>query len=314
MIISCEKCGTRFRLKDDAVKPEGIRVRCSLCRHIFTVHSEGPGETRDPGKVEAEKARPEPRTERAASARLVVTDTDDFDDFLSDIDDNFLEDDFIGSQKRKQPRAEYAGKKDPGGGGLPSDFMGISSERKERRPSFLRRMLWAFFLVLLAVAVAGGAALYLYPELVYEHIPIARLKPAVEVPDAGASRLVLAGVAGSFVDSSTAGSLFVIRGSVRNEYPESRSFIQVQGSILDDKGKLVLKRTAYAGNAMSDEDLDGMSAEDIARAMNNSYGIDGINRNVPAGTSVPFAVIFESLPENVAEFTVESLRSLPGTS
>lgn len=35
MIIKCEKCGTRFRIADEKMQPEGIKVRCAKCRAIF---------------------------------------------------------------------------------------------------------------------------------------------------------------------------------------------------------------------------------------------------------------------------------------
>lgn len=42
MIIQCEECSTRFRLADEKVKPSGTKVRCSKCRHIFTVMPPAP--------------------------------------------------------------------------------------------------------------------------------------------------------------------------------------------------------------------------------------------------------------------------------
>lgn len=37
MIIRCENCKTVFKLPDEKVKPEGTKVRCSVCKHLFTV-------------------------------------------------------------------------------------------------------------------------------------------------------------------------------------------------------------------------------------------------------------------------------------
>jgi len=37
MIITCEECQARFRLADEKLKPGGTKVRCSKCRHVFTV-------------------------------------------------------------------------------------------------------------------------------------------------------------------------------------------------------------------------------------------------------------------------------------
>ena len=50
MIIQCEQCQTRFRLADEKLKPTGTKVRCSKCKHVFTVmppEPEPPEETVD---------------------------------------------------------------------------------------------------------------------------------------------------------------------------------------------------------------------------------------------------------------------------
>ncbi len=39
MIVACEKCQTRFQLDDKRVPQEGIRVRCSQCKHAFFIRS-----------------------------------------------------------------------------------------------------------------------------------------------------------------------------------------------------------------------------------------------------------------------------------
>jgi predicted Zn finger-like uncharacterized protein len=38
MIITCEACGTSFRLKTGMVRETGSKVRCSKCQHVFTVY------------------------------------------------------------------------------------------------------------------------------------------------------------------------------------------------------------------------------------------------------------------------------------
>ncbi len=42
MIIQCEKCQTRFRLDDSRVSDKGAKVRCTKCKHVFTVRKEEP--------------------------------------------------------------------------------------------------------------------------------------------------------------------------------------------------------------------------------------------------------------------------------
>ncbi|MBC2705674.1 zinc-ribbon domain-containing protein [Desulfobacula sp.] len=36
MIITCNKCSTHFNLDDSLVKEDGSKVRCSVCKHVFT--------------------------------------------------------------------------------------------------------------------------------------------------------------------------------------------------------------------------------------------------------------------------------------
>ncbi|MEE4362453.1 MAG: DUF3426 domain-containing protein [Desulfotignum sp.] len=41
MIITCDECSTSFRLDESLLKDEGSKVRCSLCKHVFTAFPPG---------------------------------------------------------------------------------------------------------------------------------------------------------------------------------------------------------------------------------------------------------------------------------
>jgi predicted Zn finger-like uncharacterized protein len=67
MIIQCEKCQTRFRLDDSRVTVKGVKVRCTKCRHVFTVRKEGvEEETLQPVPALAELSSPAVFTETSA--------------------------------------------------------------------------------------------------------------------------------------------------------------------------------------------------------------------------------------------------------
>jgi len=131
--------------------------------------------------------------------------------------------------------------------------------------------------------------------------------------DMGVRRLSFNSVTGSFVDSKNLGSLFVIRGMVVNEYSKNRSFILLKGSILDDKGQVVKRKLAYVGNNFKEEEIKLLPLEKINKAMKNRYGMDRKNVNIAPGTNVPFTIVFENLPKNLSEFTVEAVSSSPGS-
>jgi len=70
-------------------------------------------------------------------------------------------------------------------------------------------------------------------------------------------------VTGSFIQSSKTGELFIIKGNVTNDYPKSRNFILLKGSILDDKGQMIKEKLVYAGNTFTEAQIMGMSMEEI---------------------------------------------------
>jgi predicted Zn finger-like uncharacterized protein len=51
MIIQCEKCGTRFRLSEEKMRPEGIKARCARCKQIFFATPPPPQEPDDLGFI-----------------------------------------------------------------------------------------------------------------------------------------------------------------------------------------------------------------------------------------------------------------------
>jgi hypothetical protein len=47
--------------------------------------------------------------------------------------------------------------------------------------------------------------------------------------------------------------------------------------------------------------------------MKNRHGRDKKNVNMPPGELTAFTIVFENLPKNLSEFTVEAVSSSPGT-
>jgi hypothetical protein len=66
---------------------------------------------------------------------------------------------------------------------------------------------------------------------------------------------------------------------------------------------------AYCGNMLSDSDLSGLDMETINRRLSNREGDANANVNVQPGGRVPFTVVFNNLPDNIDEMTVEVVAS-----
>jgi hypothetical protein len=55
-----------------------------------------------------------------------------------------------------------------------------------------------------------------------------------------------------------------------------------------------------------------MTVEQINQGLDNRMGKGNANVNVKPQASVPFMIVFEELPDNLSEFTVEAVSSAAG--
>ena len=108
-----------------------------------------------------------------------------------------------------------------------------------------------------------------------------------------------------FVDNNSTGRILVISGQIRNEYDHPRSNIKVTGKIYQKGKNLANTATVYAGNMLSDADLQGMDMSAINKRLQNRFGDNRSNIKVKTGKTIPFFIVFNQLPANLDEYTVE---------
>ena len=347
MIIECERCHTKFNLDESLLKESGSKVRCSICKHVFTAFP--PKE--EPG-IEGFK------TEKIEEAEIILPEeTDKEEDIIPDVDKTIvtealegigqgeeeegieaisfedisqIDSGFLREQEEEglevdideaMDRAEKVEEKilarEEGERG--EEIKEIKKPDKPQPIIKKRRRSAVSITILLIVFILIGAAVALYvfkPDLLFEYFPsLTKSLPKEQVFDMGNKRLSInrdpADLKGYFIDSEKAGKLFVVKGSITNNYPDKRSFIRVRSNILDSKGKVVKSKIAYAGNTGSDKELLSLSMVEINNRLMNKFGKDKVNTNILPNSSIPFMIIFSDLPENISEFTVESISSFP---
>ncbi len=327
MIIQCEKCGTKFGLDESLLNEEGSKVRCSVCKHTFTAYPYEKMFSEDGDAFHVEPEKPVEKEEGQAEKNQEENFDNLFEESLEDLDSEDTvpaEDLYDLSEEEPTGLEEPTGHPSPGeesilsesgeenmdeSGAYAETTVAISGKTKAPKTNFL-----PIFLVIILIIIGGVTALVLLaPDLVTNSLSFLRPPEKHESTDAGLRRLSFKDVTGFFVDSEEGGHLFVIRGMVRNDYPNRRSFILIKGSILDDNGRVVKRKLAYAGNALKKEKIKAASLEEIYKAMKNRYGIGRKNFNLPPGGIIPFTIVFESLPDNMSEFTVEAVSSSPGS-
>ncbi len=193
------------------------------------------------------------------------------------------------------------------------DYDPLKESPPERKSSKLS-MAVVIPLILIVLGV-GGAVVAWKADLIPSSL-LSLLKPSAEkkeATDPGARLLQFGSVSGVFVNSEKRGPLFVIRGMVNNKYPENRRYILIKGSILNNKGDVVVAKTAYAGNTFSEEELKTLPLDEITKAADNRDGMARQNLDVAPGAMVPFMIVFAELPDDLSEFTVEAVSSSSGS-
>jgi predicted Zn finger-like uncharacterized protein len=318
MIIKCEECGSEFNLDESLLKKEGSKLRCSVCKNIFTVFPPEPEAVEELVEDDALSDELEetvaldspPDFTDIETDEISVKDKDDFDKAFEDA----LEEDVLEAQQEGAP-AEPAWAKEDGSETLDADAdtdLATPLPSRPRKSAGRSKILLIILVIILLFIVGALAVFFLAPDILPDSLSSIKPVKKEDVVDTGIRRLSFKGVSGSFLQSDKRGQLFVIKGIVFNNNPKSRSFILIKGAILDNQGKKIRQNLVYAGNTFDDEQLKKMSIEEIDRALKKQAGKRNINVNVKPGDSVPFMIVFENLPNNLSEFVVEAVSSSPG--
>jgi predicted Zn finger-like uncharacterized protein len=108
-----------------------------------------------------------------------------------------------------------------------------------------------------------------------------------------------------FVDHPGAGRLCVVKGEVRNNYDHPRSAIRVTAKLFKNDKTLAKSATVFAGNVIPNQDLLAKDLTAITAQLKTKEGASNQNMGVKPGRTVPFMVVFDSIPDNLDEYSVE---------
>ncbi len=348
MRIECEKCHTKYDLDENLLKKTGSKVRCSRCKHVFIAFPPEPvleveempteaiegaeprppvGEEAAPPHVESTQApeeAPEEAQEGMDFSKTMITEFDEEIEPIS-IEDLPIFDEDEELEVRTAERREIG------------EAMGRAAKIEERvvaqdefdkneevpepraaaRPGPVVKKkrgkgLKIILLLVLLIVAAAVAAIRYKPAFLADYIPFGkRAESEKQAFDAGNKRLSFKDLSGTFVNSKEAGKLFVVKGWVTNKYPDRRSYIRIKSKILDSKRAEILNKVVFAGHPFTDKELQTLSLEEINNRLRDKFGKNKMNTNVLPNASIPFVIVFDSLPEDMSEFTVEAVSSLP---
>jgi predicted Zn finger-like uncharacterized protein len=328
MIIECQNCKSTFEIDATLIKPSGSKVRCSVCKHTFIAQPSEP-ELFDESEINEEfqetLALDSSALSEQPSKGAEDATGDEFDKLFDDsIDEENIEtitlDDAPEQKKEIEPFVEKAPevqeelitmedqepeekiRPEPTG---PDETVSRKAQTSKSKPVFI------IVLILILILCGLFSVRQWAPHLIPDSLSSLRPPQKEKTTDQGIRRLVFKGVNGSFVESDQLGRLFIIRGHIVNNYPNARASIQIKGSILDDVGANIQQETVYAGNSLPEEQLKKMTPEQFNNLIESQMGQSGVNSVIESDQSISFMIIFENLPDNMSEFTVEAVKSIP---
>jgi len=299
MIVECPNCTSTFNLDDGLVRPEGVKVRCTVCEHVFVVTPES-GAAAPEEPVQEQPVQEEQGHEQAAPP-------------------------------------EPSGPDEPemglGDGNL-SLNLDETQKKKGRAKGGMKKMAVMAAVLLLLLAAGAGALYFFVPGLIpgLGERPVAEApagtegegaaqvnatrpdepstagtettaKPPETVPDV--QNIVLADIRQYYVDNDKAGRIFVVEGQAVNEFEEPKAGITVEVQLLDAQGVKLTGKTFMAGNTLDLYGLQNLSREKIEEGLADPVGVAENNAQVEPGRAVPFMVVFFDSPAGVREFLVK---------
>jgi DNA-directed RNA polymerase subunit RPC12/RpoP len=188
----------------------------------------------------------------------------------------------------------------------------MASLKRRLRASYRRgpSMLTIFLLVVPGILLlAGGAFLFRdtkpAQELLRKFFPPsgsgntarAVVKPAYEIRD----------LKSSYAKTFIGGNLFVIEGTVANVGKGPSRGIRVQAALLGKDNQALVNNTVFAANLVDNTMLRHANRAVIEGFLGVRYGERDVNRDIPAGKSLPFMVVFFDPPGQIEYFTVKAL-------
>lgn len=179
-----------------------------------------------------------------------------------------------------------------------------------KKRSFIKS--FAVFLILVG---GGGFAVHKYYwndiKPMVANIPYVGgfLKP--EVKDDGNLNIAIIErtVDGVYVENTKSGTLFVIKGQIKNNYDHPRNFITITGRIIAKDRTKFKTKTVYAGNVLNEADLARLDETTINKRLRNRFGDNRSNMRIQKGKTIPFMIVFSQLPSDLDEMTVQVASS-----
>jgi len=295
VIIECPDCGTKYQFDESLLEGKGGWVRCTRCKKIFFHETR-----REEVTFQFDEIAEGPRIDKAAH----FDDEAEFEEELKSF--TIQTDEEPPSYGEEEPFEEKKIQI--------NDLAEIPEEGQQPEKKYWTRKK-VRVLGLAVVVVLFSVYLWSYPDvlggLLEKISPALNTKGTVGTATVQQETVRVEGKEIYFTDIEEhkvknwiVGDVFVIRGNAvnKNEYPVSK--IKVRGKVLDSSGGVLMEKESFAGNILTDEELQNLTKDEIQKELSNSYGRDVSNRDIAARGSIPFMIVFCNPTAQASEYLI----------
>lgn len=286
MVVTCPHCHSKFKLNKEALAKKNVKMRCSVCSHIFTFESEG-----------------EPSMEQEFDS-LIGSQEESLAGSLEE--EEFSED--FGIEITETPQEEEPEKKrreedidlQPESVIREIDsILGAGSEIGSRNEGTLKKTGGSRFplamIISLVVIVALFAAVALW--VVRDRLPFFS-STGDEFQQAVLDRgpffsIDEESVTYEMLTNREEGSVLVVKGIIKKLTDKPLESVLVQARVYDKDNKLIESRSAYAGIVPDSSELMRQKSSDINILLTAEPRSMGV---LASSADIPFAVAFFGKP------------------
>ena len=167
--------------------------------------------------------------------------------------------------------------------------------------------------ILLIVALAASGVYFFGGPKAFSRVGLGFLVDWSGDKSAEEGNMAIKNILASYIVNSSAGELFVVRGEAVNNFKKPRASIQIKVSILGPGGAVLVSKSAFCGNSLSNEQLASLPLAKIEEAMNNQFGDSLANLGVKPGNAIPFVVVMSGVPKEATDYSVQIAGSTVAT-
>lgn len=290
IIVNCPSCHSKFRFSSEGLKDSTIKMRCSVCAHIFayTIEPEASVEkefeTLLSSRQESIKTSPQ-----EASAEEGITESP-----LEETPGEKKQED-----TETQPESVMREIDSILGSGTEiaeEETLPVQQKTKHRSPLI-------FMLLVIALLAIGLSMLWFYRDKL----------PFFERPRHNKAQVVLERgpyftipenkITYELLTHEKEGSVLVVKGGVRKLTPKTVESILIEARVYDSTGKQLESRLAYAGIVPDTSEFTRQAGKDIEALLTSQPATPG--SSIPS-EDIPFAVAFFGRPaQEAVSFQIE---------